>query len=130
MYYLCIGKQLKKPTNYFQYSRFVAGDAFPNFLIQKNMKAILNEDTPIALLTVGQLRELMSFDRQPETVAISNEKRLVYGLRGIRTLFNVSHATAYRYKETILKDAVSQQGRKIVVDVDKALQLFNNHGGK
>ena len=107
----------------------MAVDAFPDFLIQRKMTAIINDSTPIALLTVGQLRELMTFDRQPEPVAISNEKRLVYGLRGIRNLFNVSHATAYRYKETILKDAVSQQGRKIVVDVEKALELFNEKSG-
>lgn len=86
---------------------------------------IINESTPIALLTVGQLKELLNLDKQPEPVVNSYEKRIVYGLAGIRKLFNVSHATAYRYKETILKDAVSQRGRKIVVDADKALELFN-----
>ena len=95
------------------------------------MTAILNDSTPVALLTVGQLKELLNIDKQPEPVIQSGEKRLVYGLAGIRKLFNVSHATAFRYKETIIKDAVSQQGRKIVVDVDKALELFNqNSGGK
>ena len=93
------------------------------------MTAIINDSTPIALLTVGQMKELFFSDRQPEPVVLSTEKRLVYGLRGIRTLFNVSHATAFRYKETIIKDAVSQQGRKIVVDVDKALELFNTKSG-
>ena len=93
------------------------------------MTAIINDSTPIALLTVGQMKELFFSDRQPEPVVLSNEKRLVYGLRGIRNLFSVSHATAYRYKETIIKDAVSQQGRKIVVDVDKALELFNQKSG-
>ena len=92
---------------------------------------IISENTPIALLTVGQLRELLNLDKQPEPItATQNEKRLVYGLSGIRKLFNVSHATAYRYKETIIKDAVSQRGRKIVIDADKALELFNANCGR
>ena len=32
--------------------------------------------------------------------------------------------TAQRYKNGIIKDAVTQYGRKIVVDADKALELF------
>ena len=93
------------------------------------MTAIINDSTPIALLTVGQLKELLNVDRQPNVVVKSNEKRLVYGLAGIRKLFNVSHATAFRYKETIIKDAVSQNGRKIVVDAEKAMELFNQKSG-
>ena len=61
----------------------------------------------------------------PEAVQES-EKRYIYGLRGIRQLFNVSHTTAQRYKDTIIKDAVLQQGRRIIVDADKAMELFNN----
>lgn len=51
--------------------------------------------------------------------------KYVKGLKGIRQLFNVSHATAQKYKDTILKDAVSQQGRVIITDVEKAFKLFN-----
>src|ERR1035437_9659110 len=90
------------------------------------MTYIIDKETPIAMLTVGQLIELLNEDRKQVTVSKpESSKRLVYGLHGIRNLFNVSHATAFRYKETIIKDAVSQNGRKIVVDVDKALELFN-----
>lgn len=52
------------------------------------------------------------------------EGRYVYGLRGIQDLFNVSHKTAQSYKDGILKPAIYQYGRKIVVDADKALELF------
>lgn len=99
---------------------------FKFFLMQNKMITTISNETPIALLTVGQLRQLLNLDKQPEKVIVSdNSKRLVYGLHGIRSLFNVSHATAQRYKDTIIKDAVSQNGRKIIVDVDKALELFN-----
>lgn len=60
-------------------------------------------------------------------VATKDHPRYVKGLKGIRELFGVSHATAQRYKDTILKDAVSQQGRVIIVDVEKALELFNEN---
>ena len=91
------------------------------------MKTEINCNTPLSFLTVGEFLKLMNGVKQPEPVAVSNEKKLVYGLRGIRNLFNVSHATAYRYKQTIIKDAVSQQGRKIIVDADKAIMLFRNY---
>ncbi len=57
-------------------------------------------------------------------------KRYVHGLKGIQELFNVSHVTAQRYKDGILKDAVYQSGRKIVVDADKAIELFNTWYGR
>jgi hypothetical protein len=90
------------------------------------MNTLISNETPLSFLTVGQFLELLNTGKQPEKVIVSdNSKRLVYGLHGIRNLFNVSHATAQRYKDTIIKNAVSQNGRKIVVDVDKALELFN-----
>lgn len=61
-----------------------------------------------------------------QDVTTNPEKRYVYGLKGIQELFNVSHLTAQRYKDGILKDAVFQSGRKIVVDVEKAMELFNS----
>ena len=87
----------------------------------------VTEQTPLSFLTVGQFMELLHTGKQNEPVRIQeSEKRYIYGLRGIRQLFNVSHATAQRYKDTIIKDAVLQQGRKIIVDADKAMELFNN----
>lgn len=94
----------------------------------------ITENTPIAALTVGDLREVMRFlqveDIQPAKKAPEPGKRYVYGLAGIRKLFNVSHVTAQKYKDTIIADAVYQQGKKIVVDADKAMDLFMNYGKK
>ena len=49
---------------------------------------------------------------------------VLYGLEGIMRIFDVSKATASRYKNTILKDAVAQHGNVIVVDVAECLRLF------
>lgn len=93
----------------------------------------IKESTPVAMLTVGQLRDFLGLARQddrPREPPKNEEKRLVYGLQGIQRLFNVSHVTAQRYKDTFLAPAVSQQGRKIVVDVEKALQLFSEYSNQ
>ena len=97
------------------------------------MTYIINRDTPIGLLTVNQFMEFMNSEIKKDVIPTKSEssKRLVYGLRGIRILFNVSHATAQRYKDTIIKEAVYQSGRKIVVDAEMAMELFNQkQGGK
>ena len=89
-------------------------------------------NTPLYTLSVEEFTELLD---ERIKAAISNETistttakptgRLVYGLRGIRELFGVSHLTAQRYKDGVIKEAVRQNGRKIVVDADLALKLFN-----
>ena len=86
----------------------------------------IKDETPIIMISVGDLRKIIK-----DNLEVSDKKenvvveKYVYGLKGIQKLFNVSHATAQMYKNTILKDAVSQQGRKIVVNVEKALSLFS-----
>lgn len=40
------------------------------------------------------------------------------------SLFGVSKATACRYKNTILKDAVAQQGKVIVVNTEACLKIW------
>jgi len=91
----------------------------------------ISDNTPIFHLTVGQFKELLEQDKPKGVIAQfdTTQKKHVYGLKGIRDLFNVSHATAQKYKDGILKDAVTQFGRKIIVDVEKAHELFAAKGG-
>lgn len=99
--------------------------------MQVNNKIInelgLTESTPLAMMTLGQFMAVLEDqdERQPHDGNSKSERRYVYGLRGIRELFHVSTRTAHIYKNTIIKDAVYQSGRTIVVDVDKALSLFD-----
>mgnify|MGYP002522925059 CR=1 FL=1 len=60
------------------------------------------------------------------TKLVSKEKlpKLVYGLDGIMKLFNVSKATAWRYRHGCIEGACMQNGNIIVVNTEKALQLF------
>lgn len=87
-------------------------------------KREITKDTPLAMMTIGELVDYLGLapeeDPQPG-------KNYVYGLRGIQDLFKVSHTTAQIYKDGILKEAIFQSGRKIMVDVDKAIELFKQH---
>ncbi len=100
--------------------------------MQSNMNAqiSINADTPLMSMTAGQLAEYLdgilkaNTGTRKEPARAESQRRFVYGLKGIMGLFGVSNVTAQRYKNGIIKDAVSQCGRKIVVDADRALELF------
>lgn len=55
---------------------------------------------------------------------IPSEKRYVYGIAGICEIFGCSKPTAIRIKKSGKIDkAITQVGRKIVIDAELALQL-------
>ena len=90
------------------------------------------EGAPLYSLTVEEFTQLLD-DRIAAALGTNNKVisvdkpsgNYVYGLRGIQQLFGVSHKTAQEYKDTSLRPAVMQNGRKIVVDADLAMELFN-----
>lgn len=58
------------------------------------------------------------------------ERRYVYGLAGIARLFGCSLPTANRIKQSgKINRAITQVGRKIIVDVDLALELAGRKTG-
>ena len=86
----------------------------------------------LSSLTIGEFLEMLDQHlgntgngNHPESGTPAPTGRLVYGLRGIQDLFHCSHKQAQYYKDHVIQEAVSQHGRKIVVDADKALELFN-----
>ncbi|MEI8203367.1 MAG: DUF3853 family protein [Bacteroidota bacterium] len=95
------------------------------------MYSNFNDDTPIVLLTVGQLKEILISLQKSETINIMNpEKKYVYGISGIASIFNCSIPTANRIKARgKIKNAITQIGRKIIVDVDLALKLASQKEG-
>ena len=70
------------------------------FLLNSSMEAKANEQTPIV------------------------QKRTFYGIEGIAQVFGCSVPTANRIKRSgIIDAAITQIGRKIIVDADMALAL-------
>ena len=88
----------------------------------------VNNDTPLAVLTVGQFLSILH-DNSPkgENTVIPTEKEYVYGLKGIRDTFGVCHSTAQKLKNGILNPAVKQCGRKLIIDKAMAIELFNQN---
>lgn len=89
--------------------------------------AEVTDSTPVAMLTVGQLRRI--FEQKEEATPIRAEKdRYVYGYAGIAQLFNCSIPTAAKIKLSgTIDGAVKQIGRKIIVDSEKALELASRN---
>ena len=58
----------------------------------------------------------------------NNAKKYAYGIRGIADTFDCSIATASRIKQSgIINDAITQIGRKILIDPEKAIELAKQH---
>lgn len=63
-----------------------------------------------------------------QSVTDVTKRWLVYGIKGLCDLLQCSKATAHRIKNSgIIKDAITQSGRKIVIDAQKALDLIQEH---
>ena len=104
----------------------------------------ITPETPLVQMTAGQLADYLNAlapkPAQAGAAAASaagspaapaaQPRRYVYGIKGIMQLFGVSNVTAQRYKRGIIREAVKQNGRIIVVDADLALQLFNERRGE
>lgn len=81
-------------------------------------------DTRIIDLTVGELRSLLAQAIPAPVIQEKKERRLVYGLKGLAELFHCSTQSAYNLKRSgKINKAITQEGRKIIIDADLALEL-------
>ncbi|MBR5300998.1 MAG: DUF3853 family protein [Bacteroidales bacterium] len=77
-------------------------------------------------MTVEEYLEREAQKTQQQEPAKS--RNLVYGLKGIQHLFDCKTTTAWRIKNSEwIKPAITQVGRKIVVDADLALELAHQN---
>lgn len=83
---------------------------------------------PLFSLTVGEFLEIQKKAEQPVVVDLTGKsKRYVYGIAGLADLFKCSRTTAVKLKGSgKLDKAISQVGRKIVVDAEMALELADS----
>lgn len=87
---------------------------------------LLNQ--PLWQMTGAEFLQLhkLALDEQMQGVQPVQQtmRRYVYGLRGICELFQCSHAHAQKLKDGVLKPAIKQVGRKIIVDAEMAMELI------
>lgn len=88
----------------------------------------IEDERPLYTLTVGEFRQLMSEILLHQSDANDGKKDLNkydYGLSGIARTFGCSRSTAVRIKQSgAIKKALTQTGRKIIIDVEMALKLY------
>lgn len=74
-----------------------------------------------------QRTSIITEERSIESV---KEERYVYGLRGLAELFGCSIPTATRIKKSgKINKAITQIGRKIIINADLALELAAQKNG-
>ena len=95
-----------------------------------NLNQLLQK--PIAMMTGEELCFLIAKSVESTEKATSpiTPKGNYYGIEGIARVFGCSVPTANRIKKSgIIDKAITQIGRKIVVDADLALSLAKESGG-
>ncbi|WP_068597024.1 DUF3853 family protein [Vaginella massiliensis] len=85
-----------------------------------------NYNKPIWQLTVGEFLELLNKNNSNNVEPPKTEKEYAYGINGLAMLLGCSKNYAWKLKSSGLFDeAIIQNGRKIIIDKEKALELFN-----
>ena len=98
-----------------------------------NIKNLM--DMPLVYMTGAQFLELSSMSgRSIEPPSTESDKaaipKIVYGIKGLAQLFGCSAPTASRIKKSgIIKEAITQYKRTIIVDTEKALALMKERNG-
>ena len=88
------------------------------------------EQMPAWQLTIGELKKIVHecLSENPIPFKSQEEKKYVYGIKGIQKLLNCSESSAKRLKNSgVINDAIIQNGRKIILDVEKALVLLKEN---
>ena len=97
-----------------------------NELLDKPVWQMTGEE----LLFLAQHSNMSTSRESTKTSSSKEEKRSVYGLAGIARLFGCSLPTANRIKQSgKINRAITQVGRKIIVDADLALELAGRKTG-
>ena len=89
-----------------------------------------NNDTPIWQLTIGEFLEFQKTEliKELSLMFAAKNKKYEYGINGLAKLLGCSRTTASKIKSSgVLDEAIFQVGKTIIIDKEKALELFNNN---
>ena len=90
----------------------------------------IDRDTPMWQLTLGDFLQAFQKYTEPSNkieIETVEKKEYVYGINGLADLIGCSKTHASRLKsQGIFDEAIIQRGRTIIIDKEKALELFNN----
>ncbi len=97
------------------------------------MNESISENTPVCMVTVGQLMDYATKHKQEAAdkdtgrriqQVVGPESKYIYGLKSICQRYGVGKNTACNWASGLLAPAVLRDGRKIFIDVEKADKLL------
>lgn len=83
----------------------------------------MDNNTPLFQLTIGEFLELQ---KKQISILFSAVNKYEYGIKGLAKILGCSRSRANKIKKSgILDEAIYQDGKIIIIDREKALELFN-----
>ena len=83
---------------------------------------------PLWHLTIGEFMDLLNSQVNPaqeKTTVIEYDQKYSYGLKGLSEILGCSKSHAAKLKSTgMFDEAIIQNGRKIIIDSEKAIKIF------
>lgn len=107
---------------------FIKAPVSPQPISSEEYNALLQ--MPLWQMTGAQYKTLTEsiFNNLVALQQQKPQKNFVYGIEGLAKLLHKSRNTAQRLKSSgIIDEAISQDGRTIVIDADRALELIHKH---
>ena len=97
-------------------------------LYSKNDMSNLDPNTPLFKLTLQELKTELMEEIQKQFLAFFPKKKYEYGIKGLAKILGCSRAKASKIKNSgVIDEAIFQNGKIIVIDIEKALQLLDKN---
>jgi len=88
----------------------------------------LDPHTPLFKLTLQELKSELIVEIQNQFSTLFPKKKYEYGIKGLAKILGCSRAKASKIKNSGIRDeAIFQNGKIIVIDIEKALQLLDKN---
>lgn len=92
----------------------------------------INDSTPLAMLTVGQQKQIIRSTMQEVLSSLApilegEKKRFVYATSGVMDLLKISRVQAKELMKGVLKPAIHKNGRRVYVDAEQAIRIFDEY---
>ena len=88
----------------------------------------LDPNTPLFKLTLEELKSELMEEFQSQFLTLLSKKKYEYGIKGLAKILGCSRAKASKIKNSgVINEAIFQNGKIIIIDIEKALGLLNKN---
>ena len=88
----------------------------------------LDPNTPLFKLTLQELKSELMEEFQSQFLTLLSKKKYEYGIKGLSKILGCSRAKASKIKNSgVINEAIFQNGKIIIIDIEKALGLLNKN---